>query len=428
MTESRWDIREHAALGAYALKWAAYCAALAAAVGTAVAWFLFLLDRATSARFAHPWLLYALPAAGAAVAALYHLGGKDAERGNNLIMDEIHEPGAGVPARMAPLVFVGTIATHLCGGSAGREGTAVQMGGSLAALVARTLRLSPEDRRTMLMAGVAGGFGAVFGTPLAGAVFAMEVLAIGSLRYDAVLPCLMSALLSDWVCRALWGVRHADYHMSGIASAAGGGVLILKVAAAGVCFGLAGALFAWLAHRSQALFRRLGHPVLRPVAGAAVVIALVQLLGTREYLGLGVTSPDPRDVTIFSSFSAGGAHAFSWLWKSVFTAVTLGSGFKGGEVTPLFFVGASLGNALAGPLAAPASLFAALGLAAVFAGATNTPLACTIMGVELFGAEHVVPLAVACFVAYLFSGHAGVYSSQRVASPKPGRLRAGGAS
>jgi H+/Cl- antiporter ClcA len=422
MSESRWDVREHAALGAYALKWTAYCAALAAVVGSSVAWFLILLDRATSARFAHPRLLYALPLAGAAVAVLYHLGGKDAERGNNLIVDEIHEPGAGVPARMAPLVFLGTVATHLCGGSAGREGTAVQMGGSLAALLARTLRLSPEDRRTMLMAGVAGGFGAVFGTPLAGAVFAMEVLAIGSLRYDAVLPCLMSALLSDWVCRTLWSVRHSDYHMSSIASAAGGGVLILKVALAGVCFGLAGSLFAWLAHRCQALFRRIAHPALRPVAGAAVVIAMVHLLGTREYLGLGVASPDPRDVTIFSSFVPGGAHALSWLWKSVFTAVTLGSGFKGGEVTPLFFVGASLGNALSGPFAAPASLFAALGFVAVFAGAANTPLACTIMGVELFGAEHVVPLAVACFVAYLFSGHAGVYSAQRVAAPKPGKI------
>ena len=417
MKPLHWQLREHLDLGAYTLKWLAIAALMSCAIGSVCAWFLIALEWATRTREAMPWLLYCLPIGGILVAGVYHYFGKSAEGGSNLIVDEIHEPGAGVPSRMAPLIFFGTVLTHLVGGSAGREGTAVQMGGSLASLFAKALKVGPEDRRTALMAGIAGGFGAVFGTPLAGAVFAMEVLAFGSLRYDSILPCLIASLISDRVTRA-WGVHHADYHLRSIASAGGGGFVLVKVAIAGICFGLASAFFAELAHGTQRLFQRIRQPLLRPVAGAAAVIALTHALGTREFLGLGVWSSVPGNVTILSSFNADGAHAWSWWWKSLFTAITLGSGFKGGEVTPLFYIGSTLGNALSSLLSEPASLFAALGFVAVFAGATNTPLACTIMGVELFGAEHVVPLAVACFVSYLFSGHSGIYLSQRVGAPK----------
>ena len=427
MPPLHWRLREHLTLGAYTLKWLLISTLISLAVGSVSAWFLIALGWATRVREATPWLLYCLPAAGVLVAALYHYLGKSAEGGSDLIVDEIHEPGAGVPSRMTPLIFAGTVLTHLCGGSAGREGTAVQMGGSLASLFSRALKLGPEDRRTALMAGVAGGFGAVFGTPLAGAVFAMEVLVIGSLRYDSILPCLIASLVSHWVCRA-WGVHHAEYHIRSIATAGGGGFVILKVAIAGICFGLASTFFSELTHGMQSLFQRIRHPVIRPIFGAVAVIALTRLLGTRDYLGLGVSSSDPGAVTILSSFGSEGAHAWSWWWKSVFTALTLGSGFKGGEVTPLFYIGATLGNVLSGLMSAPVSLFAALGFVAVFAGATYTPLACSIMGVELFGAEHVVPLAVACFVSYLFSGHSGIYLSQRVGSPKHGRGPSPGAS
>lgn len=415
----RWDLREHLALGAYAAKWLALTLAMSTAIGSVVAWFLLALDWATATRVASPWLLYLLPVSGAVVGALYHFFGKDAEGGSNLIVEEIHEPGAGVPGQMAPLVFFGTVATHLCGGSAGREGTAVQMGGSLAGVFAKKLRLRPEDRRTALMAGVAGGFGAVFGTPLAGAVFAMEVLAIGSMSYDAILPCLTAGLFSDWICRA-WGVHHTDYHIAGLAPSQFDAPLALKVAVAAVGFGLASALYAELAHGLHRLFHRVRTPMLRPILGGGLVIALVYLVGTRDFLGLGVTSSNPDAVTILSSFREGGAHAWSWFWKMIFTSVTLGSGFKGGEVTPIFYIGAALGNAFSRLLSAPAGFFAALGFVGVFAGATNTPLACTIMGVELFGSELVVPLAVACFVSYLFSGHSGIYLSQRIGISKTG--------
>lgn len=420
----RWDIREHLALARYVLRWTLLAAPVAAAIGSACALFLWLLDLATRTRWQTPWLLYLLPLVGVLIHFIYRLFGKSSERGSNLIMDEIHEPGEGVPAAMAPLVLVGTVLTHLFGGSAGREGTAVQIGGSLAAQVGRWLKLDAGEVRQLLLVGIAAGFAGVFGTPLAAAVFAMEVIALGRIDYEAIFPCLLAGIVGDWACQA-WDIHHTAYHVAVGASAfewpLGG-----KVALAAVGFGLASVLFAELTHGLHEVWRRLiAAEWLRPVAGGALVIALVHLLGTRDYLGLGVTAPD-GGVSIVSAFQSGGAHPWSWWWKILFTAVTLSCGFKGGEVTPLFFVGATLGNTLAWLLGAPADLFAALGFIAVFAGATNTPLACTIMGIELFGSGHAVYFAIACFLAYLFSGHTGIYLSQRIGTPKPAAGVAGG--
>jgi H+/Cl- antiporter ClcA len=418
----RWNWREHVLLWKYFAVWLALATPVGLLVGSACALFLWSLDRATAFRFQYPWLLFLLPIAGLLVGLFYHHYGKPVEAGSNLIMDEIHEPGGGVPARMAPMILIGTVVTHLFGGSAGREGTAIQMGGSIASTFARAIPgLRAADVRTLLMCGVAAGFGGVFGTPLAGAVFALEVLAIGRMTYESVVPCLIASVVADWACGA-WGIRHVDYHAV-IAVVADvprlDWLLLAKVAAAAVAFGLTSVLFGESTHALSHGFKKLipWSPA-RPLLGGLVVIGLVYMVGTRDYLGLGVTSPDPSAITIVSSFQPGGAHAMSWLWKLLFTTITLASGFKGGEVTPLFFIGAALGNSLAVALGAPVDLMAALGFVAVFAGATNTPLACTIMGVELFGSQHVVYLAVACFLAYLFSGHGGIYSAQRLATPK----------
>jgi H+/Cl- antiporter ClcA len=435
-----WNVRDHLAMGRYVLKWMLIAVPGGAVIGAAVAAFLWLLEQATAVRFSSdlasgiPWLLFLLPAGGAGVGLLYHRFGKTIEGGNNLIMDQIHEPGGGVPARMAPLVLAGTVLTHLFGGSAGREGTAVQMGGSLASTIGKMLRLDRDDTRTLLTAGVAAGFGAVFGTPLTGALFAVEVLAIGLVSFQPMVPCLIASVAGDWTTRAL-GIHHTPYHIGVIAqtqlvSRVPGlsWLLLIKTVAAAAVFGLASVLFAELTHGLGRLFKRvIPVPYLRPAAGAVIVIALAFVVGP-DYLGLGVT-PDPHhpsEVCIVSCFKPGGAAALSWWWKILFTAVTLGSGFKGGEVTPLFFIGAALGNTLAGVLHAPVDLFAGLGFVAVFAGATNTPLACTVMGIELFAASQadllsggfVVYLATACFVAYLISGHSGNYTSQRVGHPK----------
>lgn len=405
----------------YLLKWTLLSLPVSLITGSLVALFLWLLDFATRFRWQHQWLLFLLPLAGVAIHFLYKLWGKDSEKGNNLIMDEIHEPGGGVPARMAPLVLITTVITHLFGGSAGREGTAVQIGGSMAQMLAKWFRLPRPDVRIILMMGIAGGFGAVFGTPVTGAVFALEVLAIGSIRYDALLPCFMASIFSDIVC-ASWGIHHTAYHIvfaDGVTSTFflhADLWLLVKSVLAGAAFGLAAYLFATLSHGIKDLSNRyiVTHKWLIPVVGAFVIIVLTYALGTEDYLGLGVTSKDPNGISIVNAFNAGGVTNLSWFWKILFTAVTLGTGFKGGEVTPLFFIGAALGNTIAAYTGAPVDLFAGMGFIAVFAGATNTPLACTIMGIELFGAEHTLYFAVACFTAYYFSGHKGIYTSQRI--------------
>ena len=437
----RWNPREHASLALYAAKWVVIATPVSIAIGTAVAIFLWSLDRATNLRWDHPWLLYLLPFAGLAIGGMYQWLGKSVEGGNNLLMEQIHEPGGGVPSRMAPLILIGTVLTHLFGGSAGREGTAVQMGGSIASsfsrITGRWHRWSNAEIRTLLMLGIAAGFGAVFGTPLTGAVFALEVLAIGSISYESVLPCLIAAIIGDRSCSVIshhFGIHHTQYDLSVLGGAGASvvgpfsGTLLVKIAVAAIAFGLVSVVFAELVHGLSRIFKMLiRQPMLRPAVGGCLIILLAHLIGF-DYLGLGVTA-DPHhlnQVSILSSFHPGGATNWSWWWKILFTAVTLGSGFKGGEVTPLFFIGAALGNTMAHLLGAPVELFAALGFVAVFAGATNTPLACTIMGIELFGGGagelmhggFVVYLAVACFGAYLFSGHSGIYLSQRIGIPK----------
>lgn len=402
----------------HALKWLALCLIVGAGAGAASAGFLLSLDWATSMRLSRPWLLYGLPAAGAVVGWAYLRFGGESERGHDLLVEQIHEPGAGVPRRMGLFVLVGTVITHLFGGSAGREGTAVQMGGAIASATAKALGLGREDVRLLLMSGIAAGFGSVFGTPLAGAVFALEVLSIGAVRYDALFPCLAASVIADWTCRSL-GIYHTVYTIVRIPGF--DPFLLAKSALAGAAFGLAGLTFAETTHGLRRMYARASSsPVVRPLLGGLLVLFLTAVAGTRDYLGLGVSGAHPGSVSILSSFHAGGAGWFSWAWKLVFTAATVASGFKGGEVTPLFFIGAALGNALSRLLSGPADLFAGLGLVAVFAGAANTPLACTLMGIELFGAEHAVPVAIACFTAYLFSGHGGIYRSQKVAHRKGG--------
>ncbi len=418
----RWNPREHIALAAYFFKWIAIASPVGALIGAIVALFLWSLDRVTHARWDHPWLLFLLPLAGIAIGWMYHLFGRSVEGGNNLIVDQIHKPGGGVPSRMTPLVLIGTVVTHLFGGSAGREGTAVQIGGSMASTVARLLKLPVRDIRTLLMVGVAAGFGAVFGTPLTGAIFAVEVLAIGRISYEALLPCLIGSIAGDWTTTAC-GIDHTHYHVA-MFTDPGVGRSYDPAALTGFCLAKSRSLPSRLAspafylpeftHGLSWLCKKfIPWSVLRPAVGGLIVIAMVYLIGTRDYLGLGVTTDPhtPGGVSIISCFQPGGATPWSWWWKILFTAVTLGSGFARWRGNPFISSSApALGNTLAWLMHAPVDLFAALGFVAVFAGATNTPLACTVMAVELFGRQpgllssgFVIYAAVACFVSYLLS-------------------------
>ncbi len=392
----------------YLLRWIPLAVLAGVLGGTASAVLLLSLNWATATREAHRWIIALLPVAGLLVGLMYKYVGTSVEAGNNLILDEIHDPKRTIPIRMTPLILIGTFITHLFGGSAGREGTAIQTGASLADQLGRPFRTNAVERRVLLMCGISAGFASVFGTPMAGAVFALEVLAFGTVSYDAIVPCFLAAFVGDFTTHA-WGVHHTLYAVSGVPALRLTG--LLWAAVAGAVFGLAAQAFARLTHAVGRLFKRyISWSPLRPFVGGVVVALAVLALGTTRYIGLGIP-------TIQAAF--GPRHdPQDWMLKLLFTAVTLGAGFKGGEVTPLFFIGATLGNALAWVLPLPPQLLAGMGFVAVFAGAANTPIASSLMAIELFGSEAGAYAAIACVFSYLFSGDAGIYASQRIGSSK----------
>jgi H+/Cl- antiporter ClcA len=381
------------------------------ACGVASAVFLYALGWATDFRTGHEGIVYTLPVAGLLIGLLYDRFGKPIKGGNNLVIDTLHQGSARIPVRMAPMVLVGTVLTHLFGGSAGREGTAVQMGASLADLIAHRFAVRPRTRRQLLAAGIAGGFGSVFGTPIAGAVFGLEVVCLGSMEYDALFPALVASVVGDVITRRL-GIHHTLYPT--VAPLDVTPLVLAKWVVFGLAVAATAVAFVELTHGLKRLFeKRLPSLPLRMAAGGLAVVLMWKLVGTSDYLGLGVP-------TIGRAFTDPRLPLHAFALKLVFTAVTLSAGFLGGEVTPLFFVGAALGNALGRGLGLPLDLAAGVGLAALFGAAANTPLALSIMAIELLGtgvAPHVVVVAV---IAYLTSGHRGIYPAQRLARRKSG--------
>ncbi|MCR6106648.1 voltage-gated chloride channel family protein [Salipaludibacillus agaradhaerens] len=393
-------------------KWLIISGVIGVLAGSASALFLASLDWATNLRNNTPILLFFLPLAGVIVSYVYMKYGATAGKGNNLILEQIHNSKDGVPLRMAPLVLFGTVMTHLFGGSAGREGTAVQMGSSLADAVWKRLKLSMTDRKIILICGISAGFGSVFGTPLAGTIFALEVLVFGIIRYRALIPSFFAALIGDRVTTA-WGIPHTHYSLGVIPEFSV--VLLLKIIVAAIIFGLTALLFSKMSQGFKTLFSAyFKNPMIKSFVGGSIVVIVVLILGTRDYIGLSLP-------LIHESFE-GEVSPLSFFWKTLLTTITLGAGFQGGEVTPLFTIGATLGNTLSSYLGIPTAFLAGLGFIAVFAGATNTPFACFVMGIELFGADAAIYLFTACAISYMFSGHTGIYTSQIVGVAKSNSL------
>jgi H+/Cl- antiporter ClcA len=383
--------------------------------GTSVTLFLILLEKATETRNSMTFFVWGLPLAGFLLGLAYHYYGKGTSQGHNLILNEIYEPKKRIPLRMAPFILISTLLTHLFGGSAGREGTAVQIGASLSDQISKTF--DPKRRRTLLIAGMGGGFSAAMATPWAGAIFAIEVLHGGKFRFFSWIDALVASFCGFYVTTLLQA-PHSSYPkipipplstLSSISPSSPLSPLYLKnlalVIIAGLLFGLAAKLFILTTRLIEKAHSHITFAPLRPAVGGLFLVILFYVEGSYRYTGLGLPH-------IQESFHNIGNFKDP-LFKSFFTSLTLGSGFKGGEFIPLVYIGTTLGSALSLFLPISFQLLAALGFASVFAGASKTPLACTFMCMELFGLN-IAPFAfLACYSSYISSGNQGIYSAQK---------------
>lgn len=382
--------------------WFIVIATIALLSGLSSVIFLFALQYVTEIRELNIWIFYLLPLAGISIAFLYKKYGKIAQKGNNLLLEEYYNPKGKIPWVMAPLIIVTTLITHLFGGSAGREGSAVQYGGTYGDKVSKLFKLTKQNNRIAILAGVAAGFASLFGTPLAGAIFAIEVFKIGQIRYKAFPIVLISAYLSHFICVSLQA-PHSHYKQISISSYfSSQNLWIIPI---GIICGIAARLFLFSGDVWSKIFKKIKNEYLRVSIGSILLILLVVVLQGEKYIGLGLS-------TISTSFQTP-ATSYDFLLKIIFTSLTLSIGFKGGEVTPLFFIGATLTSFLSIYIPLPLMLLAGLGFVGVFSGSTKTPLACSIMSAELFGWA-IFPFAlIVCLLATLISGKRGIYSSQR---------------
>lgn len=380
--------------------------------GLAAAVFLISLNWATNFRDLNSKVIWLLPLAGFFIGWVYYKFGKDIAGGNNLIIDEIHNPKKIIPIHMAPFILLGTIITHFFGGSAGREGTAVQMGASLSDQLHRFFKITPEERKALLASGSGAGFGAAIGAPWAGVIFGMEVINIGGLKFFALFQCFIASFVGYFVTVKL-GAPHSHYPLPEIPTLSLN--IIFWVAVAGILFGLTAKLFSMTTHAVESLSQHLiKYPPLKPFIGGLILVSLYYAEGSYRYVGLGI----PYIQSAIENVASFKDPAL----KSVFTSLTVGTGFKGGEFIPLVFIGTTLGSALSIFIPVGFSLLAALGFAAVFGGAANTPIACTIMAMEIFGYKIGPYALVACVMSYYFSGHYGIYKSQRIQIKKQTKL------
>lgn len=392
--------------GSAFLRWIVLSVLVGLCVGVVGAEFHHAVEWATETRMTHPWLLYLLPVAGLMIVWIYHLLDMDNDRGTEYILASVRD-ASQLKLRQVPLIFVSTVLTHLCGGSAGREGAALQIGGGIGSFLGQVTKLDDKDKRIITMSGMAAGFSALFGTPLTAAVFAMEVESVGILYYAAIVPCFTSALLAQIVAGFL-GAGGTSFTVLNAPDLTV--VAMVQIVVLGVLCGMLGNLFCRCMRLVNFIFRYHFKKNWQKVLVSGFLIILLTLIFGRDYNGAGM------DVIT----AAVEGHVFTWafLLKILFTSITLNGGYKGGEIVPSFFIGATFGCVIGPVLGLSASFGAAVGMVAVFCGVTNSPMTSILLGYELFAGVGVAPLALAVAVSYMMSGYTGLYHEQMIVYSK----------
>lgn len=389
------------------LKWLGLALVLGAVLGAVAAGFYYALFYAGELREQHRWLIWLLPVAGLIIALLYYLFDKEPQteehKGTNMVLAAVNG-SEDIPFRMLPLIFVSSAISHLFGASVGREGAALQMGASLGSTVSRFLKFNENDTKILIMTGMSAAFAAIFGSPLTAAVFSMEVISVGIMYYAALVPCMVSALTALYIARLL-GVQYAVYHLDlvpALAPLSAGKVMLLGV----LCALLSIAICYTLVTTENAMQHIFDNPFVKIFVAGTVIALLTLLVGNQDYNGLGAA--------VILRAAAGQAVWYAFLLKLLFTSISLAGGYRGGEIVPSLFMGATFGCAVAGLLGLPPSVGAALGMIAVFCGVTNSPIASFIMGLELFGGQGMWMFGLVVAVSYMLSGYYGLYKSQLI--------------
>ncbi len=387
------------------LRWIVFAGVIGVLLGMLGAFFAGSIAEATAFRERHPWMLYLLPVGGLLIAYIYHW--ETAGGGTNLVLESVRTKKE-IPFRTAPMIFISTVLTHLFGGSAGREGAALQLGGSIANSIGKLFHMEEKDKKIMVMCGMSAGFSALFGTPLAATVFAMEVISVGIMHYSALVPCTIAALTAHEVA-LLCGGGVEVFHVMNIPEfglVTGTKVMVLAFLCAALSI-----LFCILMHGAEHFYQKyFKNPYVRSFVGGVLVVVLAKLLGTADYLGGGMH--------IVEHAVAGEAVILAFFWKMIFTALTLGAGYKGGEIVPTLFVGATFGCVMGSVLGISPSLCAACGMTAMFCGVTNSPMASLVLAFELFGFEGMPYYLIAVAIGYMESGYYGLYHGQKVVYSK----------
>ncbi len=389
--------------GVVSVKWVVFSIIVGTIVGLCGTAFYYGMTLVTLVRVQNPRIIFLLPIGGLIIVGLYHLLHDEKDTGTNLVISAIHS-GDNLPFRMAPLIFISTLITHLFGGSAGREGAALQIGGSIGNALGRLFRFDEKDKHVMIMCGMSAAFSALFGTPMAAAIFSMEMVSVGIMYYIALVPCVISSLVAHGIA-VYFGVSNELFLIDDIPSF---GILSsIKISVLAILCALVSILFCVVLHQSEALYKKFfKNPYLRVFVGGCIIVALTLLVGNQNYNGTGIN--------IIEKCLDGSVRPEAFLLKIIFTALTLGAGYKGGEIVPSFFTGAAFGCLFGNLLGFSPTLCTAVGMTSVFCGVTNCPITSLLISFELFGYDGMPYFLLSVAFSYMLSGYFGLYRSQKI--------------